>query len=140
MTPFSLLSGAAGLSHREASVFLSVQIDTVKSWSCGRNRCPQGALDEMKALIHCQSAAAEEHLKTIKNITRKADAVQAVELGYPADDHEAQTLGWPCVGAWRGMAARVLAASTIPITLVPRGSTPATAAAIDAHAHLDRRG
>ena len=43
-----------------------------------------------------------------------------IEMGFPADDEEARALGWPCVGAWGAMAARVIAATGSPIRLVPR--------------------
>lgn len=54
---------------------------------------------------------------------------EKVELGYPSDDYEAKTLGWPCIGAWAGMAARIVAGSPATVVLVPRGSTLATAGA-----------
>lgn len=57
---------------------------------------------------------------------------EEIELGYPADDHEARQLGFQTVSAWSAMAPRVIAEVDAPIKLVPRGSTPATAAAIDA--------
>lgn len=72
-------------------------------------------------------------LTQIARLSRSHGAPDEIEIGYPADDHEAQSLGWPCVEAWAAMAARVLAASDTRIRLVPRGSTPGTAAAADAH-------
>lgn len=124
MTPFSLLESLAGLSHREARELLSVRLDTVKSWSSGRNRCPPGALAELKRLIARQERAAREALAMFE----RAKTAE-LELGYPADDDEARTLGWPCVGAWGAMAARVIAGSPDPVSLAPRGSTPANAPA-----------
>ena len=64
-----------------------------------------------------------------------------IEIGYPADDHEARQLGLPCTGAWRQMLARLIDElmimdpefDPIRIRLVPRGSTPATAGAADIH-------
>ncbi len=132
MTPYSILCAHAGLSHREASDFHKVRPDTIRSWSSGRNRAPQGAIDELIDLINRQEQLAEAALLRIHALAAENGAPEFVELGYPADDYEAQSIGWPCVGAWRAMAARVLAKSTHPVRLVPRGSTPATAAAIDA--------
>ena len=132
MTPFALLESLAGLSHREAAEFHRVRIDTVKSWAVGRNACPAGPLIELRALIVEQDRAARETTAIIKR--GKPDEI---ELGYPADDHEAQALGWPCVGAWAAMAARIAAATDIPVRFVPRGSTPPTAAAADAHERSD---
>ena len=127
MTPFALLSRLAGLSHREAAEFLGVRIDTVKSWAAGRNGCRQDVLDELRALLAAEARAADEAL-TIVGETE----TEAIEIGYPASDAEASALGWPCVGAWGAMAARVIAGSDRPTRLVPRGSTPASAAAMAA--------
>lgn len=38
-----------GLSQPEAASLHGVRLDTVKSWSAGRNRVPQGAWDELRA-------------------------------------------------------------------------------------------
>lgn len=129
-TPFALLVSLAGLSHREAGDFLSVRIDTVKSWSSGRNRCPDGALAELRALVAKQARTASEALAQIKRLEIGHGAPDAIELGEPASDKEAQSIGWPCVGAWRGMAARVVAETDTSVEIVPRGSTPATRAAV----------
>lgn len=133
MTPFAVLCGLAGLSHREAGDFLGVRLDTVKSWSAGRNRTAPGAVDELRALIARQTKAADEAVAHIARLSKSHGTPDEIEIGFPADDHEARALGWPCVGAWAAMAARVLAASDAPIRLVPRGSTAGTAAAADAH-------
>ena len=130
-TPFSLLLQISGLSHREAADFLAVRLDTVKSWSSGRNRCPDGAIKDMRGLIAGQRQAANEALAQIDELIRQHDAPDAIELGEPVDDDDAQTIGWPCVGAWQGMAARVVAGAPAGavFAIVPRGSTPATSAA-----------
>ena len=39
-----------GLSQLEAAALHGVRLDTVKSWSSGRNPVPQGAWDELRAL------------------------------------------------------------------------------------------
>lgn len=102
MTPFALLEHLAGLSHREAAEFHGVRIDTVKKWSTGDTPCKPSVLAELRSLIERQELAA----------------CAAVELGHtelddgPADDAEARLRGWPCVGAWSAMAARVLAKQT----------------------------
>ncbi len=126
MTPFALLEALAGLSHREAAEFHKVRPDTVQSWATGRNRCPDGALNELRALIGAQERAAAQAIDIIKD-----EAPEAVDLGFPADDAEARSLGWPCVGAWAAMAARIIADSPLPVRLVARGATPASAAAAD---------
>jgi hypothetical protein len=133
VTPFALLEQLAGLSHREAAEFHRVRLDSVKKWSTGDTRCPPGALAELRALIATQERAAREALAIIGG-----DDPDEIEIGHPADDAEARALGWPCVGAWSAMAARVLAAIDRPAMLVPRGSTPATAVAIGEAAEPQR--
>lgn len=130
-TPFALLLQLSGLSHREAADYLAVRLDTVKSWSSGRNPCPDGAIADMRWLIAQQERTAAETLAQIAQLKTDHGSPDAIELGEPLDDDEAQSIGWPCVGAWRGMAARVVANAPqgFTIQIVPRGSTPATRAA-----------
>lgn len=133
MTPFSAICQLAGLSHREASNILTVRIDTVKSWSNGRNRAPESILGELRSLISQQITTADEVVAMMDRTISDRGRPDTIHIGYPADDHEAQTLGWPCVGAYRAMIARVIYMSQNEIRLVPRGSTITTAAAADAH-------
>lgn len=128
MTAFALLIARCGFSHREAADFLSVRLDTVKSWSAGRNRAPAGAIADLRALHAKIERAASEALAVIAE-----QKPEEIELGIVADDHEAQGLGWPCVGAHAAVLGLVVARAGIPVRIVPRGSTPATAAAAEAH-------
>ena len=134
MTPAALLVSLAGLSHREASDFLGVRLDTVQSWhrKTRPNNSSPGVIAELSALIRQQEEAAGQGLALIADRIRQG-TIESIELGYPADEREAQALGLPCVGAWAAMAARVVAQSPVPVRLVPRGSTTATVAAIQAH-------
>jgi hypothetical protein len=134
LTPAALLIQIGGLSHREAADFLRVRLDTVQSWHRSRNptQARDGVIAELRGLIARQETAAAQATDQIAALAGRHGAPTEIEIGYPADDHEAQDLGWPCVGAWRAMAARVVAAAPIKIILVPRGSTPGTAAAADA--------
>lgn len=132
MTPFGLLLNLSGLSHREAGDILKVRADTLKSWVHGRRAPPPTVLDVLADLIRRQERAADEALDSIDDLVEGANPPEALEIGYPADDHEAQSLGWPCVGAWQAMAARVIAGAYVPVKLVPRGASLATAAAADA--------
>ena len=126
MTPFALLAQLAGLSQREASLVLSISPAMIDKMSRGTRKTAPGVVQELRALIQRQETTAADALALIK----KMDPPE-VEIGYPADDHEAQIMGWPCVGAWRAMAARVIAAAGRPVALVPRGSTSGTARAAD---------
>lgn len=134
-TLFTGILNLCGLSHREAADFLNVRVDTVKSWSSGRNRVAPGALEELWTLADRIERAAVEAERVFRQQWSGRETV--IELGIAADDHEAQQLGWPCVGAQRAMAARLWykLPREVEVVLVPRGSTPATAAAADAHDH-----
>lgn len=128
MTAFALLIKRCGLSLSEAADFLSVRIDTVKSWSSGRNPVPEGAIDELRALYAKIERAAEEGLAQIAKMNP-----EAADLGLAKSDAEAKRLGFPCIGA-HGAALGIIAAKAgIPVSIVPRGSSVASAAAVKAH-------
>jgi hypothetical protein len=129
VTLYALLLDRCGLSHREAAALSGVRLDTIKSWSSGRNRAPAGVLAELRTLYAQIERAAVEALGEIE---RHPEA-EMIEIGLAADDHEAQALGWPCVGAQEAMLGLVVARCRRPVRIVPRGSTVATAAATDAH-------
>lgn len=125
----ALLIDRCGLSQREAAEVLAVSINSVKSWMAGRANPRPGVIAELRALYARIERAAAEMLAAIT----AAPADTVIELGFPADDHEAQGLGWPCCGAQRAMLGIVAARCGRTVRLVPRGSTAATAAASDAH-------
>jgi hypothetical protein len=110
MTPFATLVKLAGLSHREASEFLGIREQQCKDMASGRRRTPSGVIIELSGLIRRQEAAAAVALSRIED----GDA-ETIAIPSPANDAEAAALGWPSVGAWGAMAARVVALSTRPI-------------------------
>lgn len=135
-TTFTLLAGACGLSHREAAAFLDVRIDTVKSWSAGRNPVPAGVVAQLADLAQRIIAAADEAAEHTRELIGDGDAPEAIELGVASDDHEARTLGWPCAGAHKaviGWTAAHLIADGHAVEILPRGTTIASAGASDAH-------
>ena len=132
MTPFSLLLQLSGLTQREAATFLDSREDTVRSWSLGRRNAPPGVIEQMRDLIDRQEEAAVQAIRQIEAMSDDMTPDE-IEIGYPADDHEAQELGFPTVSAWGAMAARVIADIGADIRLVPRGSTATSAKAADAH-------
>lgn len=132
-TLFALLCVRCGLSHREAAELLKVRLDTVKSWSSGRNRAGEGVIAELRALHAVIERAAAEMIATIEAARASHGLPDVIELGMAADDHEAQGLGWPCVGAQAACMGIVAARIDLAVTVVPRGSTAASAAAADAH-------
>ncbi len=133
-TAFSLLCQVCGLSHREAADFLGVRLDTVKSWSSGRNPTPAGALDDLVELAARIDMAADQAVDVMADMTDRHGEPEAVEIGVASDDAEARLLGWPCVGAHRAVVALAVArgmAEGLVVDIVPRGTTPATAMAAD---------
>lgn len=133
MTTYAALCAACGLSLREAADFNRVRLDTAKSWSSGRNGAPAGALQELAELRNLIEEAADQ---VVDRTLAMAPAPPVVELGLASDDHEARSLGWPCVGTHRvllGCVASGLIVAGLDVVIVPRGSTPATAGAADAH-------
>lgn len=133
ITAFSLLCQRCGLSNREAAAFVNVRIDTAKSWASGRNRTPDGVIAALRGLAARQENAASQALAQINEATTAHGQPDVVEIGWCADDYEAQLLGFPCVGAHAAVLGIILARHNGPVLLVPRGSTPGTAAAADAH-------
>lgn len=137
MTTYNTLLTATGLSLREAAAFHDVRLDTVKSWSVGRNSTPEGVLSELRQLLVMQLKAAEAGATQIRTIVAERGAPEEIELGLASDDYEAQTLGWPCASAHKvvlGMTIAYLARYPTSdlgarVVVVPRGSTLGTAAA-----------
>ena len=119
-TTYALLLDRCGLSHREAAEFHGVRLDTVKSWSAGRNGVPPGAIDELRALYAKIETAAAEAVALIR-----AQAAEDVELGLARDDGEARSLGWPCVGAQAASFGLAAARATIPVRVARGGAAAA---------------
>lgn len=131
MTTFSALTTACGLSLREASEVVKVRLDTVKSWSSGRNNCPVSVLAELSDLRDRIEEAADA---AISDILDAVPRPESVEIGLASDDAEARSIGWPCVGVHRmllGCVASGLIVAQIAVRIVPRGSAMLTAAAAD---------
>lgn len=127
ITPFALLLNRCGLSHREAAAFLRVRLDTVKSWSSGRERVRPSVLAELRALYARIERAAAEVTAVLP--ARHLAAPDLIELGLASDDAEAQAIGWPCVGVHAAVVGIVAARLDLPVRIVPRASTVATAVA-----------
>lgn len=124
---FSTLRAATGLSLFETADYLNVSQKNVERWVDGVREPPEGVIKEMSELVALQTKVVERQLSFMK-----ANSVKQAEIGYPVDDEEAKSMGWPCVGAFKTVLGRIIAGSEASITLSPRGSTSGTAAAIDA--------
>lgn len=136
VTVYAALLGASGLSQREAAEFHGVRLDTVKSWSAGRNRPPSGAIQELSHLVRQQMRAASEADALIRQKVSEHGTEAKIQLGVSSDDAEARSLGWPCVSAHERVVALIATTAIsigLTVAIVPRGSTPETAAAADIH-------
>jgi hypothetical protein len=117
-TAIALIASRCGLSQREAAEFLNVRLDTVKNWCINRRFTPPGAIEQLRGLHARIERAAAEALAQMSDLGGRPDVV---ELGLATDDAEAQTLGWPCVGAHAAVLGLVAARTALPVVVVPRG-------------------
>ncbi|WP_295894952.1 helix-turn-helix transcriptional regulator [uncultured Bartonella sp.] len=127
ITVFATLRAATGLSLFETADYLNVSQKNVERWVDGVREPPEGVIKEMAELVALQTKAVDRQLSFMKT-----NGVKQAEIGYPVDDEEANSMGWPCIGAVKVVLGRIIAGSEALITLSPRGSTSGTAAAIDA--------
>ncbi|BCI68044.1 hypothetical protein [Acetobacter aceti] len=130
MTAFSCLTAACGLSNREAAEFLKVSLKSVEAWKSPDNKrnAGDGVINELKDLWKSLFNSALEAAQKIDQAEQKH-----IEVGLASDDYEAQQLGLPCVGAHKAMIGILIALTHADVEVVPRGSTVASAAAIEAY-------
>ena len=138
-SPFKLLCQSCGLTMDEAINFLNIRHDTGKSWWLGRRNPPEEVLRDLHSLHARIDDVARNVLATIDQVEREKGELEKIAIGVAVDDHEAHDLGWPCIGATAAIA-RIVLENLAPdklarVIIVPRGSTPETAAAADAHKH-----
>lgn len=119
ITLTTLLLDRCGLSHREAAAFLGVRLDTVHSWSSGRNPTPAGVVTELRGLYARIEEEAAQKLQAIRAVCA-IEHVDAVDLALADDDAEAQALGWPCVGVHRATLGIIVARLDVPVRVVER--------------------
>ena len=115
-----------GLSQREAATYLNMSLRSIENFASGRAEPKPRIMEELRDLYDAQRDAADRALEALDE-TRPDELV----LGRPADDHEAQTGGWPCVGAWDGTGAMIVAETSARTRIVPLGSEPTTALAAE---------
>jgi hypothetical protein len=120
-TVFSALLERCGLSQREAAEFLKVRIDTVKSWSSGRNPVKPSIIIELRALYRDIERAGED-LAVLLGAILKRKPREFIQVGLAHDDEDARVCGFPCVGS--NFAAVGIALTRLPdnveVQLVPR--------------------
>lgn len=70
-----------GLSQAGAAAVHGVRLDTVKSWSAGRNRVPDGAWDELRAY----EAQIVGRAETIREVWEDAGKVREIDATWKDD-------------------------------------------------------
>lgn len=96
MTTFKEALSICGLSQVEAADYLGARIDTVKSWSQGRNPPPMGVWRDLARLYARLEEAAEEmagRLEPGLMDRRIANSIQAERGPDPLPGHAAATAG-----------------------------------------------
>lgn len=125
ITIFSTLLAASGLSLSEAAAYLKVSRKNIERWSSGVLMPPDGVVDEMSSLVFRQTKEVESQLSLMsKKVSKTA------EISYPVDDVEAQTLGWPCVSAYKVVLGRIIAECDASIIIAPCGATIGTSVSV----------
>lgn len=138
---FKILCQSCGLTIDDAASALDVRLGTIKGWWLGNRTCPASVITELRALSARQEEAAKQLAQIILDSTaadqESAAEMEKIEVGIAVDDTEAQSLGWPCVGAQSAVFRHILRILpeelAVKVKIVPRGSTLGTARAADVH-------
>jgi hypothetical protein len=126
MTAFALLLQRCGLSQREASELLEVRLDTVKSWSSGRNPVRLAIINELRELHRKIELAGQQLAAMVQHPidVQREESGEAVQLvfGLARSDPEARKLGFPCTGAHAAALGVAIAAlpGDVEVEIVPR--------------------
>lgn len=105
MTLYAAALRRLGLSQAEAAAYHGVRLDTVKSWSAGRNRVPAGAWAELRRLYNQQVIAIDAALQLIEE---NQPAVLTMTPGPRAAE-------WPSEGAWMAVWAEIALEVDLPV-------------------------
>jgi hypothetical protein len=133
-TNFSRLRKLVGLSSSEVAQYFEVSLDTVKSWSSGRNNAPEWALDDLRLLwIDLERRAEMVVQQLYEAIKAQGAPPSTIEFGAPATDREArEELDLPFASVFDTFIAIVMTRTDIPVVVVPRESTPLNRSAVEA--------
>lgn len=110
MTIFAAALRLLGLSQPEAAAFLEVRPDTVKSWSSGRNRVPEGVWAQLRGLFAKQQNAVDQALDLI---AEKNPEIIAPAIKGP------RSKSWPSEGVHMAVAAAVALSVDLPVEEAP---------------------
>lgn len=108
MTLYAAALRLLGLSQSDAAGLHGVRLDTVKSWSAGRNPVPNGIWDELRHLNMMQDVAVDAALD---EIDKHPDA-EGIDLLTNTD----RAAEWPGEGVHMAVLARVALETDKPVT------------------------
>jgi hypothetical protein len=104
-TPFALLAERCGLSQREASEFLKVRLDTVKTWCSGRNTPKPAVLAELRSLYADIQAAADNlaqgNERLLEQQRERGIQPRGIVFGLAETDDVARAYGFSSLGPYR---------------------------------------
>lgn len=112
MTIFPHLLTSSGLTQYEAADYLGVRRTSIAQW-CTKRQCPAEILDWMITLIQTQTRMADATLDLIKNHPPEIE----IEIGFCADNTEAQHLGLPTKSAHDAVIRRIIERIDNPLRL-----------------------
>lgn len=88
MSAFKQALAICGLTQSEAADFLNVRLDTVKSWSSGRNPVPDGVWQQLGEIYDRMDESADNAVELIRE--KQPDEI---EFSYSGEHGR-----WPSVG------------------------------------------
>lgn len=136
-TLFSTLRAASGLTQTEAATLFGVSINTVKKWENGSRGTPGPVIEDLANIVCDIVNSADDAVGLLQDqIDENGSNPESLHIGLCADDTEARILGHPTASAHRvsvAIAAADAISRGIEVEISYRGSTPETAAAVDAH-------
>lgn len=106
-TIFKASLNLCGLSQKEAASFFDVRLDTVKSWSIGRNPVPPGVWQQLRYLYATIVQSSEAALDLIEE--KQPDELFLNEHGPRSDE-------WPSDGPKMAALAMVALAVDLPFS------------------------
>jgi hypothetical protein len=132
-TNFSRLRKLVGLSSLEAAQFLDVSLDTIKSWSSGRNGTPEWAIDDLRLLWSDLERRADIGIQQLyAMIEAQGCPPSKIKFIAPTTDREAQEeLDLPFVSAFDTFVAIFMTRTDISVVTIDRSSTTANESLVE---------
>lgn len=125
----ALWLGFSGMTHAEAASLVGCAVDTMASYVTGRRNPPAEVTEKIKAVAKAVAKATSDAYALIHPVLRGKNPPDCIELAVPAIGDDDSPV--PFASCYSRVAAGLFAFTGIPVELVPRGSTPGAAAALE---------